>query len=411
MFFGLGADGTVGANKNTIKIIGEDRTSTSRATSSTTRRSRGRRPSRTCASGREPIRSTYLIQSASFIGCHQFAVPRASSTCWARRAGRHAAAQQPVRPGGGLGPPAARRAARRSSSKRLSVWRIDADAVAREAGLGGAHQHGPADVLLRHLRRAAAGPGDRADQGGDREDLRRQGRGGRPQELRGGGPHAGRLYEVRVPADGDRPAGAAADRRGRRAGVRAGGRRRRCWRGAATTLPVSAMPVDGTYPERHVALGEAQHLRRRCRAGTRSICIQCGNCGFVCPHGVIRAKVYDEEPARRARRRASGRRRSTRAAFPTRATRCRSTWRTAPAAALCVEVCPVKTRRTAAPRDQHGADAADPRAGAREHRLLRGAAGDRARPRGFLRRCAARSSWSRCSSSRAPAPAAAKRPT
>ena len=62
VFYGLGADGTVGANKNSIKIIGEETDATRRATSSTTRRSRARSRSRTCASARGPIRSAYLIR-------------------------------------------------------------------------------------------------------------------------------------------------------------------------------------------------------------------------------------------------------------------------------------------------------------------------------------------------------------
>ena len=72
VFFGLGSDGTVGANKNTIKILGADATCTRRATSSTTRRSPARRPSRTCASGRSRSRRRTSSQQAGFVGCHQF---------------------------------------------------------------------------------------------------------------------------------------------------------------------------------------------------------------------------------------------------------------------------------------------------------------------------------------------------
>ena len=72
VFFGLGSDGTVGANKNTIKILGAEDGLTPRATSSTTPRSRARRRSRIFASGPEPIRAPYLVSQASFVGCHQF---------------------------------------------------------------------------------------------------------------------------------------------------------------------------------------------------------------------------------------------------------------------------------------------------------------------------------------------------
>ncbi len=68
---------------------------------------------------------------------------------------------------------------------------------------GGAHQHHHADLLLRHLRRAAAGGGDRRDQERGEEDVRRQGRGDRPQELRGDRPDPGQ------PPRGEDPGGGA----------------------------------------------------------------------------------------------------------------------------------------------------------------------------------------------------------
>ena len=100
VFFGLGADGTVGANKNSIKIIGDATTEASRrATSSTTRRSPARSPSRTCASARRRSGRPYLIRQAGFVGCHQFGFLDRYDVLDARRARRGAARQQPVRPG------------------------------------------------------------------------------------------------------------------------------------------------------------------------------------------------------------------------------------------------------------------------------------------------------------------------
>ena len=65
LFFGLGADGTVGANKNTIKIIGESRRFMRKAILSTTRRNPARKPFRICALGRIPIRAPYLVQTGA----------------------------------------------------------------------------------------------------------------------------------------------------------------------------------------------------------------------------------------------------------------------------------------------------------------------------------------------------------
>jgi pyruvate-ferredoxin/flavodoxin oxidoreductase len=72
VFYGLGSDGTVGANKNSIKIIGEDTPTTLRPTLSTTPRNPALRPSPICALAPKPIRAPYLIQSANFVAVHQF---------------------------------------------------------------------------------------------------------------------------------------------------------------------------------------------------------------------------------------------------------------------------------------------------------------------------------------------------
>jgi pyruvate-ferredoxin/flavodoxin oxidoreductase len=84
--------------------------------------------------------------------------------------------------------------------------------------------------------------------------------------------------------------------------------------GEGDDLPVSALPVDGTYPS-GTSRGRSATSPRSSRSGTRTLCIQCGNCAFVCPHAVMRAKAtrvgaLDGAPA------GSGRRRSRPAGFP-----------------------------------------------------------------------------------------------
>ena len=155
--------------------------------------------------GPEPIRAPYLVQQASFVGCHQFglldrvdvlgrAAPGATLllNCAAparRGLGRAAPA------GPGEDPGQADRGVR------------DRRGPDRPRGRAGrADQHGAADLLLRDLRRAAAGRGDRQDQGGDRQDLRAARRRGRRAQPRGGRPGAGGAAPDRGARPGRRPA-------------------------------------------------------------------------------------------------------------------------------------------------------------------------------------------------------------
>ena len=124
-------------------------TCTPRATSSTTRRSRARSPSRTCGSAREPIRSTYLIDDADFVACHQFGLLEQDEGARGRRATARRSCSTPrtarTRSGSTCRPRSSGRSSTRSSTSGSSTPL----AVAGEAGHGQPDQHGHAAVLLR----------------------------------------------------------------------------------------------------------------------------------------------------------------------------------------------------------------------------------------------------------------------
>ena len=87
MFFGLGSDGTVGANKNTIKIIGEEAAYAQGYFVYDSKKSGSQTVSH-LRFGPQPIRAPYLVSQASFVGCHQFACSSATTCSTARRRAR-----------------------------------------------------------------------------------------------------------------------------------------------------------------------------------------------------------------------------------------------------------------------------------------------------------------------------------
>jgi pyruvate-ferredoxin/flavodoxin oxidoreductase len=182
--------------------------------------------------------------------------------------------------------------------------------------------------------------------------------------------------------------------------------------GRGDALPVSALPCRRHLARRHGPLGEAQHLRHGAGVGSE-LCIQCGNCAFVCPHAVIRAKGLSEPASSPPpRRTASASAPLATKGFPDSRYTLQVYVEDCTGCGLCVEACPARPHRArSAQGDQHGAAAADllerERGTVDFFETLPGTTA-----RGRLRhRRGSSSSSSRCSSSPAPAPAAARRPT
>ena len=208
MFFGLGADGTVGANKNSIKIIGEETENDAQGYFVYDSKKSGAITISHLRFGPGPIRSTYLIKKASFVACHQFGFLEQYDMLEYAAPGGTFLLNAPYGKDE-LWKHLPREVQEQIVDKKLKVYAIDAYKVAEETGHGQPHQHDHADLLLRDLRRAAARGGDRPDQEGDREDLRQEGRRGREAQLRRG------RRDAREPVRGaDRPAPPAPSRCG-----------------------------------------------------------------------------------------------------------------------------------------------------------------------------------------------------
>ena len=346
VFYGLGADGTVGANRNSIKIIGGHR-GPLRSGLLRARLQEGRLDDRLPP----PLRSASDQLDVSRAGGRLRRLPpvrvaRADRRARPGRRRRHVPAQRAVRRrtrSGSTFPPTCRSRSSRSASASSSSTRRS---VAREAGLGKRVNtvlqtcfFALSDVLP--LER-----GDRRDQGARSATTYAQARrGGARAELRRGRPRArGAQRGRRCPPTvtlRDEPAGpscraSAPDVRARRHGADA--RRAR-----ATTLPVSALPVDGTFPT-----GTAQYEKRSIAdeipIWDPSICIDCAKCALVCPHAAIRMKVFAARGARQARPRASSRRSGRRRDLPGMLMTIQVAPDDCTGCGICVEICPAHSK-------------------------------------------------------------------
>jgi pyruvate-ferredoxin/flavodoxin oxidoreductase len=294
MFFGLGADGTVGANKNSIKIIGEDPAIQAQGYFVYDSKKSGSQTVSHLRFGPEPIRSAYLIQSASFIGCHQLglldrldvlghAAPGATLLLDAEHSPDEIWAHLPLE------------VQQQILDKKIAVFAIDAKKVAREAGMEGRTNtvmqtcfFAISGVLPRDLAIAKIKAAIEKTYGAKGAEVVRKNHEAVDQTL-------ARLHAVRVPEAGAAP----------------GGRRRlpivpesapafvrevtgRMMAGHGDEIPVSALPADGTYPSA-TARWEKRNISDVVARWDPEICIQCGNCGLICPHSVIRAKLYPQD--------------------------------------------------------------------------------------------------------------------
>ena len=290
VFFGLGSDGTVGANKNTIKILGADPARFAQAYFVYDSKKSGGSTVSHLRFGPHPIRAPYLVSGAGFVGCHQFGLLDKLDVLGVARPGGVLLLNAPLAVDQ-VWDALSRSAQDQILAKGLRVYAIDAGTVAREAGLPGR-----TNTILQTCFFAISGvlPRDEAVEAVKAAIRKTYGRRGpevvRRNELAVDATLA-QLHEVPIPATATStraarplvPADAPDFVRHVTAEMMAG---------RGDELPVSAMPVDGTFPSGTTAY-EKRRVSELVAQWDPSGCIQCGNCAFVCPHSVIRSKFYD----------------------------------------------------------------------------------------------------------------------
>jgi pyruvate-ferredoxin/flavodoxin oxidoreductase len=291
VFWGLGSDGTVSANKNSIKIIGEETDHYAQGYFVYDSKKAGAVTISHLRFGSHPIRSAYLIQQANFIAVHQF-------NFFARYDVLEAAREDAVlllnssHPSDQVWANLPRRVQAQIIDKKVKIYVIDAYRVASEAALGSRINtvmqtcfFAISGVLARDEAIAKIKQSIRKSYGSRGDAVVKQNYAAVDSAL-------AHLIEVRVPADagdGVEPAPVVPGKAPEF--VRQVTAKMIAGRGDA--LPVSAFPVDGTYPT-GTARWEKRNIAQEVPVWESDLCIQCGKCVMVCPHSTIRAKVYDE---------------------------------------------------------------------------------------------------------------------
>ena len=292
VFFGLGSDGTVGANKNSIKIIGEGTDNYAQGHFVYDSKKAGAVTVSHLRFGPDPIRSTYEINSASFIAVHQFSFLERYEVL------------KTAKPGGTFllnslyGPEEVwdklpRELQETIIQKKLKFFVIDAYQVAKETGMG-RRINTIMQTCFFYLSDVL--PTDEAIAAIKQAIHKTYGKRGRrivEQNYAAVDSAIEHLYEVKVPETAtsvfERPLIVSKLAPDFVQNVTA-----RIIERNGDNLPVSAMPVDGTYPT-GTTQWEKRNIATEIPVWDPDICIQCGKCVLVCPHAVIREKIF--EPA------------------------------------------------------------------------------------------------------------------
>ncbi|MCJ7725902.1 MAG: 2-oxoacid:acceptor oxidoreductase family protein, partial [Acidimicrobiia bacterium] len=290
LFFGLGSDGTVGANKNSVKIIGEHTPLHAQGYFVYDSKKSGAMTVSHLRFGDEEILSTYLIDKASFVACHQFGLMEKVDVLNRAKKGAKFLLNSPYGKEG-TWDRLTRESQQQIIDKQIEFYVVDGYQVAAEAGMGGR-----INTVLQTCFFALAGilPAEEAIEAIKESIRKTYGKRGETVLNRNFAAVDGSiaaLHRVEVPSEATstkrlRPAvpDQVPDFVDRVTSMIIDGK--------GDLLPVSAMPVDGTFPTA-TAQYEKRSIAMEIPIWDSEICIDCARCPLVCPHAAIRVKYYD----------------------------------------------------------------------------------------------------------------------
>ena len=341
VFYGLGADGTVSANRNSIKIIGEDTENYAQGYFVYDSRKAGSVTVSHLRFGAKPIHSPYLISHANFIACHQCSFLERFDVLKAAQPDAIFLLNSPYGPGE-VWDHLPRTVQEHIINKKLRFFVIDGYRVAHDAGMGGR-----INTVMQTCFFAISGvlPRGEAIAAIKRAIEKTYGKRGQAVVQRNFAAvdnSLENLHEVKVPErvtskfDIRPPVPAEAPEFVQKVTAA-------MIAGDGDLLPVSAIPIDGTFPV-GTTKWEKRNIALEIPVWDPETCIQCGRCVSVCPHAVIRGKVYDSK---------------WKAEFPAMFKSAPARWSQFPdmlytiqispedctGCALCVQVCPAKSKK------------------------------------------------------------------
>ena len=299
MFYGLGSDGTVGANKNTIKIIGEETDLYGQGYFVYDSKKAGAATISHLRFSPKPIHSPYLIASneANFIGCHQpVFLDRYEMLDHAAEGAVFLVntATPPDRAWHSL----TKRMQQQIIAKKIAFYVIDAYVIAKKTGMGNRINtimqtcffaiSGvlPRDVAIEKIKLAA------------QKSYSKKGAAVVEANWKAIDETIANLHKVAVPAtvssthDMPEAVPAYAPEFVRKVTAE-------IMSGRGDHLPVSVIPNDGTWPS-GTAMWDKRNLAQEIPVWDEELCIHCGKCPFVCPHSAIRSKLFSADLAKNA---------------------------------------------------------------------------------------------------------------
>ncbi|NWG75183.1 MAG: pyruvate:ferredoxin (flavodoxin) oxidoreductase, partial [Rubrivivax sp.] len=294
MFYGLGADGTVGANKNSIKIIGKATNNYAQGYFVYDSKKSGAMTISHLRFGPTPLRGSYLVNKANFVACHNFSFIDRYPMLDQVVEGGTFLLNSPY-PADEVWEHLPREVQQQIISKKLKFYVIDGIKLAKSIGLGGR-----INIIMQTAFFLISGvlPEEKAmdfirlaveDTYGIKGQMVVN------MNIRAAQLARERIQRVNVPKKATSP-------RSMRQAVSAGmpdfvrNVTAPLMAGCGDQLPVSLMPVDGTFPTGTTKY-EKRSIATEIPVWEPNVCIQCNQCAFVCPHATIRTKVYEAKYA------------------------------------------------------------------------------------------------------------------